>query len=74
MSAYAGLRVVDFSQGIAGPMAAMLLGDFGAEVVKVEGPRGDRLKDHPGYQAFNRNKQVLTLDLTTDTGLGKARA
>ncbi len=74
MSAYAGLRVVDFSQGIAGPMAAMLLGDFGAEVVKVEPPGGDRLNNHPGYYAWNRNKQVLTLDLATPAGLETARA
>ena len=65
MSAYSGVRIVDFSQGLAGPMAAMLLGDFEAEIVKVEPPAGDRLKDHPGYQAWNRNKQVLTLDLAT---------
>ena len=65
MSAYKGLRIADFSQGVAGPMAAMLLGDFEAEVVKVEPPGGDRLKDHPGYLAFNRNKQVVTLDLET---------
>jgi len=73
MSAYAGLRVVDFSQGVAGPMAAMLLGDFGAEVVKVEPPAGDRLRRHPGYQAWNRNKQVLTLDLEASEGLQAAR-
>lgn len=73
MSAYAGIRVVDFSQGMAGPMAAMLLGDFGAEVIQVEPPGGGRLKDHPGYQAWNRNKQVLTLDLETPGGLAQAR-
>src|SRR5579864_220289 len=73
MSAYRGIRIADFSQGIAGPMAAMLLGDFEAEVVKVEPPGGDRMKDHPGYQAFNRNKQVTTLDLDTPDGLAAAR-
>jgi crotonobetainyl-CoA:carnitine CoA-transferase CaiB-like acyl-CoA transferase len=73
MSAYVGIRVVDFSQGVAGPMAAMLLGDFGAEVIKVEPPGGGRLKDHPGYHAWNRNKQVLTLDLATPAGLAAAR-
>ncbi|HEX5380578.1 MAG TPA: CoA transferase, partial [Phenylobacterium sp.] len=73
MSAYAGLRVADFTQGIAGPMAAMLLGDFGAEVVKIEPPSGDRLRDHPGYQVFNRNKGVLSLDLETPAGLAAAR-
>ena len=74
MSAYQGLRVVDFSQGLAGPMAAMLLGDLGAEVVKVEPPGGDRMKDHPGYLAWNRNKQVVTLDLGAPEGLAAAKA
>ncbi len=73
MSAYKGLRIADFSQGVAGPMAAMLLGDFEAEVVKIEPPGGDRAKDRPGYQAFNRNKQVVTLDLETADGLAAAR-
>lgn len=74
MSAYQGVRIVDFSQGVAGPMAAMLLGDFEAEVVKVEPPGGDRLKDHPGYLAFNRNKRVVALDLGTAEGLASAKA
>ena len=73
MSAFGSLRVLDFSQGVAGPMASMLLGDFAAEVVKVEPPAGDRAKDHPGYHAFNRNKQVRTLDLETEAGLVEAR-
>lgn len=73
MSAYKGVRIADFSQGVAGPMAAMLLGDFEAEVVKVEPPGGDRWKDHPGYLAFNRNKQVLSLDLETAEGLAVAK-
>jgi crotonobetainyl-CoA:carnitine CoA-transferase CaiB-like acyl-CoA transferase len=74
VSAYRGIRIADFSQGVAGPMAAMLLGDFEAEVVKVEPPGGDRMADHPGYLAFNRNKQVTTLDLETPAGLAAARA
>jgi crotonobetainyl-CoA:carnitine CoA-transferase CaiB-like acyl-CoA transferase len=74
LSAYQGLRIADFSQGISGPMAAMFLGDFAAEVVKVEPPAGDRLKDHPGYQVFNRGKQVTTLDLDSPDGLAAAKA
>jgi crotonobetainyl-CoA:carnitine CoA-transferase CaiB-like acyl-CoA transferase len=74
MTAYSGVRIADFSQGLAGPMAAMLLGDFDAEVVKVEPPGGDRLKDHPGYLAWNRNKQVVTLDLRSADGLAAAKA
>ena len=74
MTAYQGVRIADFSQGVAGPMAAMLLGDFDAEVVKVEPPGGDRMQDQPGYQAWNRNKQVVTLDLGTAEGLAAAKA
>ncbi|MDX9999503.1 MAG: CoA transferase [Phenylobacterium sp.] len=72
MSAFAGVRIVDFTQGLAGPMAVMLLGDFEADVVKVEPPGGDRLKDHPGYIAWNRNKRLLTLDLANDTDSARA--
>src|SRR5271163_1327983 len=63
MTAFAGLKVVDCSQGLVGPMAAMLLADFGAEVLKVEPPQGDRAAAKPGYQMWNRNKRRLTLDL-----------
>ncbi len=73
MSAYRGVRIVDFSQGISGPMASMLLGDFEAEVIKVEPPQGDRLCDHPGYHVWNRNKQVLTLDFEEDEDIEAAR-
>src|ERR1700744_3731552 len=73
VSAFRDVRIVDFSEGVAGPMASMLLGDFEAEVVKVEPPAGDRLKDHPGYHAWNRNKAVVTLDLEAPDGLAAAR-
>ena len=43
-------------------------------MLKVEPPGGDRLKDHPGYLAWNRNKQVVTLDLETADGQAAARA
>ena len=73
MTAFEGLRVLDFSQGIAGPMAAMLIGDFGAEVLKIEGPAGDRMAAHPGYLCWNRNKRRLQLDLARFEGLRSAR-
>ena len=73
MSAYRGVRIADFTQGVAGPMACMLLGDFEAEVVKVEPPGGDRLRDHPGYPAWNRNKTVVALDLADPADLARAR-
>ncbi|HEX4289271.1 MAG TPA: CoA transferase, partial [Trebonia sp.] len=42
---YDGIRVLDCTEGIAGPTAAMHLADFGADVLKVETPSGDRLRD-----------------------------
>ncbi|HZZ90901.1 MAG TPA: CoA transferase, partial [Caulobacteraceae bacterium] len=71
MSAFQGLRVVDCSQGLVGPMAGMLLADFEAEVLKVEPPGGDRIAGTPGYQMWNRNKKRLALDL--DDPAGRAR-
>jgi hypothetical protein len=72
LTAFDGLRVVDVSQGLAGPMAAMLLADFGAEVIKVEPPEGEMMRGigparHPGMAAYflnvNRNKKSVVLDL-----------
>ncbi|MBI5949098.1 MAG: CoA transferase [Chloroflexi bacterium] len=73
MSAYRDIRIIDFTQGVAGPMATMLLADFEADVVKVEPPAGDRMKDHPGYLCWNRNKRRMVLDLHRYEGLHAAR-
>lgn len=77
----AGLRVLDISNVIAGPFAAALLGDFGAEVLKVELPvrgnaGGDALRAMPPHKegkpllwkAVNRNKRAITLDLRQAAG------
>lgn len=72
-----GIRVVDLSRFIAGPYCAMLLGDMGADVVKVEPPgRGENSRSFAPFVAgeslytmvFNRNKRSLTLDLRSDPG------
>ena len=71
MSAYAGLRIVDASQGIAGPYCAMLFAQHGAEVIKIEPPGGDwtrglgeRRGDHTITEiCANRGKRSLALDL-----------
>ena len=94
MAPLQGIRVLDFSHIWAGPYCARILGDLGAEVIKIEsvtrydperGPakisKGDRWKvypdSHPGerpydragrFNAYNRNKSSLTLDLRSDTG------
>lgn len=78
-----GIRVLDLSRFIAGPYCAMVLGDMGAEVLKIEKPgRGDPAR---GYQpqiggrsayslVFNRNKKGVALDLRSEAGLQTLRA
>jgi crotonobetainyl-CoA:carnitine CoA-transferase CaiB-like acyl-CoA transferase len=72
-----GVRVLELASLVAGPMATMLLGDFGAEVIKVEDPRrGDELrgwgyaKNNVGlfFKVVNRNKKLITCDLRTAAG------
>jgi crotonobetainyl-CoA:carnitine CoA-transferase CaiB-like acyl-CoA transferase len=57
-----GLRVVDFGQYIAGPLAAMILADCGADVVRVDPPGGPRWC-HPANAALQRGKRSISLDL-----------
>ena len=76
-----GLRVVDLSQGIAGPYCTKLLADCGAEVIKVEPPEGDyarRLGPFPDdiphhdrgglFIHLNGNKKSVTLDAGSESG------
>ncbi len=58
-----GVRVLDLSWGVAGPMATMLLADHGADVVKIEPPGGDPFRSQLGYHAWNRGKRSAVLDL-----------
>ncbi len=67
-----GTRVIDFGQYIAGPMAAMLLGDHGADVIRVDPPGGPRWNT-PANATWNRNKRSIVLDLKTDAGRDTAR-
>jgi crotonobetainyl-CoA:carnitine CoA-transferase CaiB-like acyl-CoA transferase len=72
----AGLRVLDVSTVYAAPITAMLLGDFGAEVIKVEHPRGDPARTHGWnreghglwWKVISRNKRTMTLNLGTPQG------
>lgn len=63
-----GIRVLDCSTGIAGPLAAMLFADFGADVVKVESPEGDPYRSSPGFAVWNRGKRSIVADLSTSRG------
>jgi len=72
----AGIRVLDLATIYAGPMAATMLGDFGADVIKIEHPTGDPARTH-GYQkaghglwwkVLSRNKQTVTADLSHPDG------
>ena len=76
----AGIRVVEFSHMVMGPSCGLVLGDLGADVVKVEPVgEGDNTRRLPGtgagfFQAFNRNKRSLALDVTSPKGLDFARS
>ena len=76
----ANIRVLDVSQVMAGPFCCMLLGDMGADVIKIEPPgtgdqtrasMGFRLKgtDSGGFLALNRNKRSVEIDLKSEAGL-----
>ncbi|HEY8490241.1 MAG TPA: CoA transferase [Dehalococcoidia bacterium] len=67
-SVFEGVRVIDWSQGIAGPVAALLLAEQGADVVKVEPPGGDRARGLPGFHVWNRSKRGVTADPASDGG------
>lgn len=78
-----GLRVLDFTQMMAGPMCTMLLGDFGADVIKIESPEGDAMRktgdtmiggETEFYLSLNRNKRSIVIDLRTEEGRAQAHA
>ena len=69
-----GVRVLDFGQYVAGPMAATLLADAGAEVTRIEPPGGPWFTD-PGNAYLLRGRVAThVLDLKSPQGLAKARA
>lgn len=77
----AGIKVVEFCQIAAGPFAGMLLADMGADVIKIESPDGDGMRNWPplsgGYSenfaSLNRNKRSVVLDLKNEHDLARAR-
>ncbi|MEH2498879.1 CoA:oxalate CoA-transferase [Bradyrhizobium sp. AZCC 1678] len=78
----AGLKVLDLTQFLSGPYATQILGDLGAEVVKVEPPEGDMTRQLPPYfvgadsayyHCVNRNKRSLAVDLKSEEGSALVR-
>jgi crotonobetainyl-CoA:carnitine CoA-transferase CaiB-like acyl-CoA transferase len=80
----AGIRIADFTRVLTGPFATQTLGDFGADIVKIEPPAGDDTRawgppyahgssEATYFQSTNRNKRSITLDLKTESGLETAR-
>jgi len=72
-----GIRVLDLSRVLAGPYCTMVLGDLGAEVIKVEPPEGDETRgwgppfaggESAYYLCVNRNKRDMVINLKTDEG------
>lgn len=72
-----GIKVLDLSRYLPGPLCTQILADFGAEVIKVEDPNGGDLMRHvhplidgvsAGYYSVNRNKKSITLDLKKEKG------
>jgi crotonobetainyl-CoA:carnitine CoA-transferase CaiB-like acyl-CoA transferase len=83
--ALSNLRILDFSRVLAGPFATMVLADLGAAVTKIErpgsgdetrswGPPYDEAGEATYFQSVNRNKHSLALDLTSASGVRRARA
>jgi crotonobetainyl-CoA:carnitine CoA-transferase CaiB-like acyl-CoA transferase len=82
-SSLAGIRVLDLTRNLAGPYCTMLLGDLGADVVKIEAPgRGDDTRawtppswngESPTFLAANRNKRSLAVDLDHHDGAAIVR-
>ena len=73
-----GVRVVDLTRILSGPFCSMILGDLGADVIKIEGPRGGdpvrgqgHIRDGLSwyFAGFNRNKRSVAIDLRTPEGL-----
>lgn len=76
-----GVRILDFTSMVSGPLATMMLGDQGADVIKIEAPSGDHVRRvatrRGGFSASflinNRNKRSIVLDLKTEAGLRAVR-
>ena len=75
IGALSGIKIIDLTRVLSGPFCTMLLADMGAEVIKIEPPKGDNVRNQgdmvDGYSSyfaqFNRNKKSVILDLYVET-------
>ena len=63
-----GITILELATGIAGPYAAMLLADQGADVIKIEPPAGDPARQLPGFHVWNRGKRSVLADIESPEG------
>ena len=68
-----GITVLDFTAGMPGGIATMVMSDFGAKIIKVEPPGGEKFRDWPGAIQWNRGKKSVILDLKSPEGREKAQ-
>ncbi|MFT4026494.1 MAG: CoA transferase [Novosphingobium sp.] len=71
---FEGIRVIDLSQGMAGPLVTMILADYGAEVIRLEPPGGDPMWEHPAYLLWQRGKKSVALDWHHEEDRAQAKA
>jgi crotonobetainyl-CoA:carnitine CoA-transferase CaiB-like acyl-CoA transferase len=73
----AGFRILDLTQVVSGPFCTMLLGDLGADIIKIESPEGDSMRStgtpkkngvSASFVNFNRNKRSVVIDIKKDQG------
>ena len=72
-----GIRILDLTNNLPGPLATQILGDFGADVIKIESPQGDNVRHYPPFLEtesvtfllLNRNKRSISVDLKSEEGL-----
>ncbi|KEQ54425.1 CaiB/BaiF CoA transferase family protein [Sphingobium chlorophenolicum] len=72
--ALAGLKVIDMASLYAAPLAATIMADFGADVLKIEPPEGDPFRDSKMWPVVARGKRCLALDLRSEEGIGRLKA
>ncbi|MGN5238592.1 CoA transferase [Rhodococcus sp. SJ-3] len=66
-----GVRIVELASGLAVPVASRMLAEAGADVIKVEPPQGDPLRERVAFASWNRSKRSVVLDINTDDGRAK---